>query len=171
MILEGAEKRRVVSVSVDGVHFVCRHEGFASCPYLDRIAKPPIWTRGYGETEGITGSSRCVTEREARRDLHHRLNQNFNPAKLVPGIDFRQCELDALASLAYNEGPGVLSNTSFSTLARRLRTKRARHSYWYRKRIYRQELPKWDVAGGQHVAGLANRRKDEVRLATTGHYH
>ena len=153
-------------VSRRGARFVARHEGFRSCPYQDPVG---VWTRGYGETEGIGPHSACISERQARRDLRRRLSHKYNPLHLQPQ-KLRQCELDALASLAYNEGPGVLSNPSFSTLAARMRSPEAR-TYKGRRRIYRQELPKWVFANGQRLPGLEIRRQDEVRLATTGHYH
>lgn len=159
---------RASRVSGEGVEFVCRHEGFRSCPYRDSVGVP---TRGYGETAGVTMESKCITERDARRDLHHRLNRDFNAARWLPHLALRQCEEDGLSSLTYNEGQGILADPDFSNLARRLRTRRARHSYRYRCRIYRQELPKWDVAGGVHSVGLANRRRDEIRLLTRGKYH
>lgn len=157
-------------ISQRGVNFVAHWEGFESCPYLDRLASPPVWTRGYGETEGITSSSKCITEREARQNLHHRLNHDFNPARLLPHLALRQCEVDGLASLAYNEGRGVLTDPHFSTLAKRLHGWRARRSYHYRCRIYKQELPKWDVAGGRHLEGLAKRRQAELAVCTRGDY-
>ena len=157
------------NVSDRGATFVARHEGFERCPVLDRLANPPVWTIGYGQTEGVTSKTPCTSERAARHDLHRRLNHRYNPAKLLPHLDLRQEEVDALASLAYNEGPGILTDPGFSNLARRLRSPWAK-LYVHRKRIYRQELPKWVYAGGVKYQGLVTRRADEVRLACTGHY-
>lgn len=154
-------------VSVQGLGFVARHEGFKPCPYKDIAGVPTI---GYGETEGVTMKTPCITEREARRNLYRRLNHDYNAAKLLPSLKLRQREVDGLSSLNYNEGQAILTDPDFSNLARRLHTRRARHSYRYRCRIYKQELPKWDVAGGQHSEGLANRRRDEIRLLTRGKY-
>lgn len=155
-------------VTKKGARFVARFEGFLSCPYWDQYGQ--VWTIGYGETQGIGPHTRCWSKRKARRDLHRRLNHQYNPARLLPHIDFKQCEVNALASLAYNNGPGILTDPSFSTLARRLHSHEA-HSYWHRCRIYEQELPKWVKSGGQTLPGLVTRRHAEVRLACTGHYH
>lgn len=154
-------------VSRRGARFVARFEGFRSCPYWDPYGQ--VWTVGYGETQGITAGSPCVSKRSARKDLRKRLSGKYNPTRLQPQ-KLKQCEIDALASLAYNEGPGILSDPSYSTLAKRLRSNEGR-TYNGRKRIYRQELPKWTRSGGVVLAGLVNRRNAEVRLATTGHYH
>lgn len=154
-------------VSSRGVTFVTHWEGFRPCPYDDGAGN---WTRGYGETEGIGPHSPCVTQAEARRNLHRRLNLDYNADRLLPAhLKLRQCEVDALTSLAYNEGPGILSDPHFSTLAKRLRTHRARF-YRYRKRIYRQEFPKWVKVNGQTWPGLVKRRAAELHLATQGDY-
>lgn len=150
-------------VSTKGVHFVAGWEGFRSCPYWDHIGK--VWTRGYGETEGIHSGSRCVTEAEARWNLRWRLDNQYLPA--VPRLGrLKQQEKDALASFAYNCGPGSVNNPSFSTLARRLQSREGR-SFRKRKRIYREELPRWTSGG---VAGLVKRRAAEVALACKGDY-
>lgn len=153
-------------VSRRGTRFVARFEGFVGCPYRDPVG---VWTRGYGETRGIGPGSGCISKRRARKDLHRRLNGEYNAAKLLRHLDLKQCEVDALASLAYNLGPGILTDPNFSTLARRLAHHKARE-YWRRKVIYRQELPKWIRAGGSILPGLVTRRNAEVRLATQGKY-
>jgi lysozyme len=154
-------------VSKRGTRFVARHEGFISCPYWDRWGE--VWTIGYGETQGINGGTKCWTKAHARRDLWHRLNSSYNPAHLLGHLKLCQREVDALASLAYNEGPGILTDPSFSTLARRLHSSEA-HTYKGRKGIYRDEIKKWTSAGGQVLPGLVTRRRDETRLACKGRY-
>ncbi|MGH2954689.1 MAG: glycoside hydrolase family protein, partial [Thermoanaerobaculia bacterium] len=127
-----------------------------------------VWTRGYGETEGIGPHSRCVTKREAGIDLRRRLNRDYLPA--VPRLArLRRRERDALASFAYNLGTRAVSDPSYSTLARRLKGREGR-TYRRRRRVYRAELPKWVNAGGRPLAGLRKRRAAEVRLATRGDY-
>ncbi len=152
-------------VSDAGVNFVAGWEGFRSCPYRDPVG---IWTRGFGETRGIGPNSRCVTRAEAKRDLHGRLDEDFLSA--VPKRRLmRRREKDALASFAYNLGTGAVSDSSFSTLARRLKSREGL-TYRSRKRIYRDELPKWVNAGGRRLEGLVKRRRAEVRLAVRGDY-
>jgi GH24 family phage-related lysozyme (muramidase) len=81
----------------------------------------------------------------------------------------RQRELDALSSFAYNLGVGAVNDPDFSTLARRLMSSEGR-TFEARKKIYRQEIPKWVKAGGVTLPGLVRRREAEVRLATRGKY-
>lgn len=152
-------------VSRKGARFVGRWEGFRSCPYRDAVG---VLTVGYGTTEAERPITGCITKRKARRWLRRSLNRKYLPA--VPRRRrMRKRERDALASFAYNLGPGAVSDSDFSTLARRLRSKEGR-TYKRRKRIYREEIPKWDRAGGQQLEGLTKRRRAEVRLAVHGDY-
>lgn len=155
----------MIGVTRKGVKFVAGWEGFRPCPYQDAVG---VWTRGYGETRGIAKHSPCVTERRARRELRRRLNRDFLP--YVPRRRrMKACERAALASFAYNEGQRAVSDPSYSGLARRLKSPEG-GTYRGRRRIYRQELPRWNKAGGRELEGLTKRRRAEVRLACRGDY-
>lgn len=153
-----------------GVAFVGSWESFRSCPYGPPQDVPTI---GYGTTSAsgrhITMGMKCISEATAREWLRHDLNHNYLshvPKRWL----MRSCELDALASFGYNLGPAALGDPSFSTLARRLHSHEGL-TYRRRKRIYREELPKWVSPGSPFEEGLRRRRNAEIRLATTGHYH
>lgn len=152
-----------------GTRFTARFEGFRSCPY--KIGDDP-WTIGYGTTSGsgrdVGPNTPCITERTGRRWLRRDLNRRYLPT-IPRRWRMRQREIDALSSLAYNGGPRIVSDPSYSTLARRLKSKEGRR-YKRRKRIYRQELPRWVNPGTQFEAGLRKRREAEVRLANRGDY-
>lgn len=135
-----------------------RWEGFLSCPYYDQLGH--VWTRGYGETQGISQNSACVTKHQARQELRHHMNQVYAPAvRHLIRDDLYQGEFDGFCDFTYNEGAGSLEG---STLRERINSSEG-NTYRKRKKIYRQELPKWDVADGHHVQGLLNRRKAEIR--------
>lgn len=152
-------------VSRKGVKFVAGWEGFSSCPYWD--AEGEVWTIGYGETRGVTAWTPCVSKRKARRQLRRRLNRDYlDPIRALP-VRLRQCEIDALASAVYNLGPGLLEPST--GIGARLRSREAK-TYEGRKRIYRQELPRWNRAGGAPLEGLTKRRRAEVRVANRGDY-
>lgn len=159
-----------MKVSILGTRFLCGWEGFRSCPY--KIGSDP-WTRGYGETRGIGPNSPCVSRRQARAEMRRRLNRDYLPPVMAvlrqTGDQIRQREADGLASVSYNLGPGVVSDPRVSTLARRLQSAEAR-TFKGRKRIYREELPKWRMPGSQFEAGLAKRRAAEVALICNGNY-
>lgn len=156
------------TVSFQGSRFTGHWEGFKSCPYKH---DSDVWTVGFGTTSGsghhVGPNSPCISQETAHRWLRETLND------LVPKIPkrrlMRDCEIDALADAGYNLGPGVLSDPEFSTLAKRLRSVWA-VSYRHRKRIYREELPRWNTVGGKPVAGLTARRQAEVALACNGDY-
>lgn len=152
-------------LSRKAVNFVAGWEGFRSCPYQDAVG---VWTRGFGETEGIGPSSRCVDRDEAKDDLKRRLERDYGPAIPRRSVMYAR-EKAALSSFAYNLGVGAVSDPSFSTLARRLLSDEAR-TYEGRKRIYREELPKWVKAGGRTLPGLQWRRQAEIDLAVNGDY-
>lgn len=155
------------AVSNKLIRFVTGWEGFHSCPYKDPVG---VWTVGYGETDGVGPNTPCMNEREARRLLRRRLNRDYLPAVLSIPHRLNQREIDALTSFVYNLGPGVLTLTASYTIARRLRSAEARH-YAGRKRIYREELPKF-VKGldGRVYEGLVKRRAAEVAIANRGDY-
>lgn len=158
-------------LSRKAVAFVAGWEGFGvgprgpGCPYQDVVG---VWTRGYGETEGIGPNSRCVTKEEAREDLKRRLEHDYGPA-IPRRSQMYAREKAALASFAYNLGVGAVSNPDVSTLARRLKSDEGK-TYEGRKRIYRQEMIKWVNAGGRRLEGLVKRREAEIDLAVNGDY-
>lgn len=158
-----------MKVSRKGVRFIERWEGYRREPYNDAAGH---CTRGIGELIHLgacTGNEKPVGKRTARKRLRRSLNGPYLAPIRALGLDLRQCEVDALVSAAYNLGVGLISDPSFSTLARRLRSGEAR-TYSGRRRIYREELPRWDQAGGQQLAGLTARRHAEVRLANHADY-
>jgi lysozyme len=151
------------------VNFTAGWEGWVNngCPYRDPVG---VWTRGYGETEGIGPDSRCVTKAEAWQDLKRRLEQDYGPA--IPRRSLMSTkEKAALADFAYNMGPGAVSDPFVSTLARRLKSDEGK-TFEGRKRIYREELPRWVKAGNppRTLEGLVKRREAEIRLAIHGDY-
>ena len=58
------------------IPLVARFEGFEKKrkdgllhPYLDRLAKPHVWTRGAGRTYSISENSSPITVEEAKKEL------------------------------------------------------------------------------------------------------
>lgn len=152
------EVDKVLSIAVP---LIKRFEGFSSPPYLDSVKVPTI---GYGTTyymDGtrVTMSDKPISEEDASSLLSNKLFQEF-----VPGVDrlfSAQAQLNAnqyaaLLSFAYNEGLGSLGR---STLAGKVLSGDFKGAS--------DEFPKWDMAGGQHLAGLRNRRIAEQSLFNT----
>lgn len=155
---------REMRVSRKGAKFVAGWEGFSATPYRDAVG---VLTIGYGTTSADRPIPSHVSKFTARRWLREALNGAYlNPIRAL-NLNLRQCEIDALAAAVYNLGPGLLEPST--GIGSRLRSHEGK-TYTRRRRIYAEELPKWDMAGGQHLAGLTKRREAEVRLANHGDY-
>lgn len=77
-------------------------------PYLDTLAKPPVWTRGYGRTYGITEASPGITPEEAKQELAQGLLQYGSKClALSPGLATKPDCLAAVSSWAWNCGVGA----------------------------------------------------------------
>jgi len=134
-------------------------EGFSSTPYLDRVARPPVWTQGFGETKNIGPNSRPMTRAEAEKRLTTRFGEDYAWA-LAPFCElegFNQNMYDALASFIWNCGPGAVGPDT--TIGKRLRARD-----WAGAA---DALLAWNKCGGRPVAGLTMRRQRERRLFLT----
>jgi len=137
-------------ISVNGEHLIEGFEGFVSCPYWDSYGG--VWTRGYGETEGIHSGSSCISQSNAQARLGYLVEARYQWAvnELGPGLN--QNQVDALDSFAWNLGAGIFYGT--------LRSDLVSHQYWAATRLMLQ----YDHAGGAVLSGLQRRRQQEVAL-------
>lgn len=127
-------------------------------PYLDKLANPPRWTRGYGRTYGITESSQPITLEEAKLELRAGLlSYGTMCAKLSPNLLSRQPCLAAVTSRAWNCGVGAYRHS-------RLR-KAIDEGRWDDAA---ELMLKPDTAGGVVYRGLQRRRTAEYALFRTG---
>lgn len=140
------------SVSDAGVAFVAGFEGFRARPYRNYPGEP--LTIGYGETKGVTAGM-VWTRTKALAALRRRLNADYYAPVLrackSAGFNPTQREADALASLVYNLGPGILQ--AGRSMGDALRSKS-------RARIAAAFLV-YDKADGRTWPGLTRRRKAE----------
>jgi lysozyme len=149
----------VSSVSTEGLDLIRGFEGFRSEPYRDAVG---VWTIGYGETAGIGPNTKPWSRSYAEQRLRARVNRDYlkpvlTLAKAV-GLELKQNEADALASLAYNVGPGVFEKGR--TMGDAIRSKN-------RARIADAFLL-YDHAGGRVLEGLTRRRRRERELFLKG---
>ena len=159
-----------MKTSAKGRKFIERHEGLRLCPYKVGSFEQ-YWTIGYGHYGPDVKAGVCISASAASSLLRKDIREEFDPLvedALADANGVKQQEFDALMSLAYNI-PAAVSDTTNSTLARRLRSKEGR-SFTSRCKVYREELPKWVKAGGETLPGLVERRRDEIRLACRGKY-
>jgi len=144
-----------VGISDKGLELIKGFEGFRSCPYRDAVG---VWTIGYGETAGIGPRTPCWSREAAEKRLRSRVNRDYmkpvlNAAEAAK-LRLTQNEADALASLVYNVGPGVLSKGR--TMGDALRSRN-------RNQIANSFLV-YDHAGGRRLEGLTRRRRRERQL-------
>lgn len=123
--------------------------------YLDRLAKPPVWTIGYGCTEGVT-EGLIWTREEAEAALRREIARHESQVKRLVTVELNQNEFDALVSFTYNVGAGALAS---STLLKKLNA-------GDRKGAAR-EFRRWNKAGGVVYRGLVDRRAREATLFLT----
>lgn len=116
-------------------------------PYQDSAG---VWTDGWGNTHGVVPHGSAITQAKADADLERNLAGAIYAVNHYVAISLSQGQFDALVDFVFNVGTG---NFSTSTLLRKLNVgdiAGAAH-----------EFEKWDMAGGQHLAGLLRRRVAE----------
>lgn len=118
--------------------------------YLDRLAKPHVWTVGYGCTEGIRAGM-VWTEAEAEAALMRELEKHAAIVDRVVTVPIGENNRAALISFQYNTG-----GLPKSTLLKKLN----RHDFDGAAR----EFDKWNKAGGVVYKGLVRRRAAERAL-------
>ena len=145
-----------------GMALLREYEGYhtrqpdGSClAYLDRLAKPNVWTIGYGLTEGVHEGMRLTAE-DAEACLRKELAGHEAAVTRLVTVDLNQHQFDALVSFSYNVGSGALGR---STLLKRLNAGDIEGAA--------REFHRWNKAGGRVLEGLVRRRAAEAELYQT----
>jgi lysozyme len=148
-----------MQLSEKGLDLIKHFEGYhkrlpdGSCAaYLDTLAKPHVWTVGYGLTEGVHAGM-VLTEQEASDRFAKELSGHEAAVIRLVTVPISQHQFDALVSFSYNCGSGALSR---STLLRKLN----RGDYDGASREFRR----WNKAGGKVWPGLVRRRAAEAAM-------
>ena len=132
--------------------------GHEIAPYLDQLAKPPVWTRGYGRTYGITADSPPITPDEAAAELAEGLGAyGAKVATLAPALLSRPACMAAVTSWAWNCGTGAFK-------ASRLR-RAINEGRW---EDASELIRKPNTAGGVVLRGLTRRREAERAVFLKG---
>lgn len=127
-------------------------------PYLDKLAKPPVWTRGYGRTYDITESSPAITPTEAEQELGVGLtNYGKRCALLAPNVMTKPECMAAVTSWAWNCGTGAFK---VSRLRRAINEGRWADAA--------ELIRKPNTAGGVVLRGLTRRREAERAMFLLG---
>jgi lysozyme len=138
-------------------------EGFSARPYLDTLAKPPVWTQGYGSiwingdgVTPVTADSPEIDEPTGRLWMANEMHSAALEIARVVQARLTVDETTALEDFIYNLGQGAFES---STLLRKL------NAGDYAGAAAQIDL--WDHAGGKVVAGLLRRRQAETNLFNT----
>lgn len=135
-----------------------RRRGGFVYPYLDKLASPPRWTRGYGRTYGIGEDSPPITLEEAVRELGDGLTAYCAQVlRLAPALATRPECLGTVVDWAWNCGVGAFK-------ASRLRRAINEGRWWDAAELIRKP----DTAGGVVYAGLRKRRQANRALFLLG---
>ncbi len=139
--------------SQDGLKLTQSFEACRLEAYLDSKGIPTI---GWGHTHGVRMGDTC-TQAEADAWLMADLQAAVYAVNHYVAIHLRQNEFDAMVDFCFNCGAG---NFASSTMLRKLNQCDLVGAA--------AELERWDMAGGQHVAGLLRRRKAEEAMFRMG---
>ncbi len=146
-------------ISREGVELLKVFEGCKLVAYLDRIADPPVWTIGYGNTGPGVVRGLHISQRTAEEMLLVRLREEFEPgvSRAVHGSPTSSLQFSAMVCLAYNIGLGAFRRSS-------VRRKHLVFDYAGAADAFRL----WVKAGGVAVPGLQRRREAERALYLRG---
>jgi lysozyme len=151
-----------------GLELIEEFEGCVLTAYWDKYGK--VWTIGYGTTssadDGEIREGMKITKQEAADFLQNTVDREIVPTLQMAetvrhtktGRYLNQNQIDALCSLAYNVGPGVLTSTH--TLGEDLIKGAPAGGI-------AQDFLLYDDADGEVLPGLVRRREAERRLFVT----
>jgi len=127
-------------------------------PYLDKLAKPHLPTRGYGRTYGITMDSAPITYQQAKDEFAVGLTDyGMRCARMAPKLLTKPECMAAITSWAWNCGTGAFR-------ASRLR-RAINDGRWADAAEF---IRKPNTAGGIVYRGLTRRREAERALFLLG---
>jgi lysozyme len=146
----------LVHISEKGLRLIEQFEGFVSHPYWDPYGK--VWTRGYGETEGIHSNSAAISHDEAQAKLKQLVEERYEPAlREIPGLNQNQNAWDAICDFVWNVGTGAIA--AGTAVGNALRA--------HDLRLAANAMLQWTHAGGVELPGLVVRRHADIDLLLT----
>jgi lysozyme len=134
------------------LQLIRKWEGCRLETYLCSAGVPTI---GYGSTGPHVKPNMRITQQEADALLTKDVKRFVDVVDLQVTAKLTNNQRCALICFAFNVGAGALLD---STLRRRL------NSGEDPNRVAKEELPRWNKAGGKVLEGLARRREDELKL-------
>ena len=145
-----------MKVSQKAIILIKHHEGVRNKPYK---CPAGLFTVGVGHLIGDGKTlppewNRTFTQEEIDALLKRDLSRfELGVCKMLPSVQLKQCEFDALVSFSFNLGLGTFQRSTIRQALLRGDKEAAMES-----------LVKYCKAGGKILKGLQNRRLDEKRL-------
>ena len=136
------------------LELIKKYEGFSSEAYK---CSAGVWTIGYGHTGVDVTKGVTITEKEASLLLKKEVEKLQEQILFLLDNKVTTNELDALTSLVYNVGLGVLKK---SRLLKRINSKD-------NPELIAKEWIEFNKASGKVMKGLVRRRAEEICLYFT----
>lgn len=166
--------KRPQHLSLEGAKFIGSYEGFVSRPYNDPVGHATI---GYGHLlhlGNVTAADRkqwgTISKTAALHLLQADAEKASKSVRTKVKARINQAQHDALVSFIFNIG---VQGFEDSTLLKQLNTHPGTDNGVIGKpalKEVREQLGRWNKAGGKVLAGLTRRRKAEADLFATGRY-
>jgi lysozyme len=131
-------------------------EGEVLRAYLDKVAKPPIWTICAGDTQNVKPGM-VETPKGCKERLQRRMTKEFRPAlvKCIPSFNKQPLSWRSMMdSLAWNIGSPAACNSSAAGVVNAAVKKGKTPDYVRSCKL----ATLYNRAGGQMIIGLAHRR-------------
>lgn len=135
-----------MNYSKSGLQLTEQFESVRLAAYQDQGGR---WTLGYGHTAGVQEGDTC-TQAQAEAWLAEDVSWAVQTVNLYVKIALTQGEFDALVDFVFNLGSGSFEHSGLLQLVDQRNFEAAA-----------ADFEKWDMAGGQVVAGLLRRRLAE----------
>ena len=137
-----------------GVDFIKSFETLQTQAYK-AVQTEQYYTIGYGHYGPDVIPGTTITEAEAERLLSEDLADTERAvSNATAGWNLKQCQFDALVSLAFNVGINAFQNSTLLKLVKQGAD----------EATIRAEFGKWCHSGGRVLKGLQRRRQDEADL-------
>ena len=157
-------------ISADCLRFVKGYEAYAPRKYLDKLAKPNVWTVGYGVTldsekdaYNYLVAREPASEEDCAKVSYYLKNERYGKAILAScksyGVN-QQREFDALVSFSFNLGTGVINGPQRDISVAVKEYKAGR----YTEQQLIDNFNKYNKAGGKVEPGLTLRREAEANM-------
>lgn len=142
-------------VTQEGLALIKAFESCKLTAYLDVLAKPPVWTIGYGHTATAVQGMK-ITQAQAEALFADDVETHAVPLAALLTRAANSNQYSAMVSLAFNTGVGAFSKSTVLRMHNAGKFAEAGAAF-----------AMWNRAGGQVRAGLTRRRAAEAALYLT----